>query len=968
MSNSVFVGREAELRQLKTFLDSAAAGKAQVVFIAGEAGAGKSSLIAEFVRRAEEDDPQLISSIGECNAQTGISDPYLPFRQVLTALTTDSEEGKSARETGQKKKLSRWKEFVQVSSKTLIMLGPDLVGIFVPGAALLTRIGTTIALNSNLSTKLSEQLGKKSGKEAPKIDPALDQEKIFEQYAAVLKVLAKEHTLVLVLDDLQWADSGSINLLFYLARQLKDSRLLLVGTCRPDDVALGRDGARHPLESIINELKRYNGDIVVDLTQTEAKEGRAFVDALVDAEPNCLESSFRDELFAHTGGHPLFTVELLRNLEERGNLVKDDQGRWVLGNKVKWDALPARIEGVIGERIARLPEDLHETLTIGSVVGQEFAAQVVGTVQKVNERELVRSLSRELEKRYLLVVELGEIKIGRQFLSQYRFSHVLLQQYLYDELSSGERRMLHGEIAAILETLYADQKDQIALQLARHYEAAGEDEKAIAYLIIAGDSAFGVYAYPEAIAAYTRALECVEQGAIDAQQLSHIYLRRGRALELSSQYELALKNYAAMLAAAQKRQDRELELAAKVAASTLYSTATPVADAGKAQALAEETLVLAKELGDRPSEAKVLWNLQLVNLLQNKALEAIGYGEKSLSIARELNLREQMAYALSDLGWAYIVACQFDQADKDIKEGASLWRELGNLPMLSNNLILSLFGLSWTGKNEEVLRVAEESYQLSASIKEVWNQALARNFQGLVRIDYGEIDLGLATLEESVRLAAQGNPVYELWYGTVLLQVYGELGAADLVMDRYRTLRVANRDVPHTPARSGTLIAYALYELSSGQLEAATNTLNECTPDAIPWETLFCIAKGRLALARADFTGAAELADAAVDLARQNELGHHLPEALFLKGKAHFNQGDRLQAKNALEQARRAAEKLGSRYLLWQIIAILAELETDKDLAMKLKTEARQIVDYIAGHITRQELRQAFLRMTKNLS
>ena len=300
MSNSVFVGREAELRQLKTFLDSAAAGKAQVVFIAGEAGAGKSSLIAEFVRRAEEDDPQLISSIGECNAQTGISDPYLPFRQVLTALTTDSEEGKSARETGQKKKLSRWKEFVQVSSKTLIMLGPDLVGIFVPGAALLTRIGTTIALNSNLSTKLSEQLGKKSGKEAPKIDPALDQEKIFEQYAAVLKVLAKEHTLVLVLDDLQWADSGSINLLFYLARQLKDSRLLLVGTCRPDDVALGRDGARHPLESIINELKRYNGDIVVDLTQTEAKEGRAFVDALVDAEPNCLESSFRDEPIRHS--------------------------------------------------------------------------------------------------------------------------------------------------------------------------------------------------------------------------------------------------------------------------------------------------------------------------------------------------------------------------------------------------------------------------------------------------------------------------------------------------------------------------------------------------------------------------------------------------------------------------------------------------------------------------------------------
>ena len=259
--------------KLETFLETAAQGKAQVVFIAGEAGAGKSSLVTEFVRRAEEADPKLISSMGECNAQTGIADPYLPFRQVLTALTTGNEEEKTAGETDKNKKLTRWKEFVQVSSKTLMMVGPDLVGIFVPGASLLTRIGTQIAINSNLAGKLSERVGKKSDKENPKIDSALDQEKIFEQYAAVLKALAKDHTLVLILDDLQWADSGSINLLFHLARQLKDSRLLLVGTYRPDDVALGRDGGRHPLESILNELKRYYGDIVVDLSQTEKRKG-----------------------------------------------------------------------------------------------------------------------------------------------------------------------------------------------------------------------------------------------------------------------------------------------------------------------------------------------------------------------------------------------------------------------------------------------------------------------------------------------------------------------------------------------------------------------------------------------------------------------------------------------------------------------------------------------------------------------
>ncbi len=348
---------------------------------------------------------------------------------------------------------------MQVSTKTLIMLGPDLVGIFVPGAQIIGRIGMAVGLSSNLSAKLSEQIGKKSDKESPKIDPALDQEKIFEQYAAVLKVLSKDRTLVLILDDLQWADSGSLNLLFHLARQLKDSRLLLVGTYRPDDVALGRDGGRHPLESILNELKRYNGDIVLDLSQTETREGRTFVDALVDSEPNHLDRGFRDELFAHTGGHPLFTVELIRNLQERGNLVKDAQDNWVQGGNLDWKTLPARIEGVIGERIARLPAELRETLTIGSVIGEEFSAQVVARVQKISENELVRTLSRELEKCYLLVVEQGEIKIGKIYLSQYRFSHVLIQQYLYDELGAGERRILHSEIADTLETLYGDQTD-----------------------------------------------------------------------------------------------------------------------------------------------------------------------------------------------------------------------------------------------------------------------------------------------------------------------------------------------------------------------------------------------------------------------------------------------------------------------------------------------------------------------------
>src|SRR5512146_1688496 len=123
MTDTVFVGRETELHRLTSFLEKATSGKTQVVFITGEAGGGKSSLVAEFVRRAEEMDPKLIASIGECNAQTGIADPYLPFRQILTALTTKDAADKASPEAEKKKKLNRWKDFAEISTKTLLMLG-----------------------------------------------------------------------------------------------------------------------------------------------------------------------------------------------------------------------------------------------------------------------------------------------------------------------------------------------------------------------------------------------------------------------------------------------------------------------------------------------------------------------------------------------------------------------------------------------------------------------------------------------------------------------------------------------------------------------------------------------------------------------------------------------------------------------------------------------------------------------------
>jgi predicted ATPase len=144
MSEAVFVARERELSQLQTFLDRALAGHGQVCFITGEAGAGKTALVTEFARRAGDAHPDLVVALGNCNAQTGIGDPYLPFREVLAMLTGDVE-ARLAQGAITPENAGRLRDFLRVSGQALVEYGPDLIDIFVPGGALAARVGARLA-------------------------------------------------------------------------------------------------------------------------------------------------------------------------------------------------------------------------------------------------------------------------------------------------------------------------------------------------------------------------------------------------------------------------------------------------------------------------------------------------------------------------------------------------------------------------------------------------------------------------------------------------------------------------------------------------------------------------------------------------------------------------------------------------------------------------------------------------------
>ncbi|MFC2015437.1 AAA family ATPase [Chloroflexota bacterium] len=503
MADQVFVAREREVAQLWQFLDRTLGDHGQICFVTGEVGSGKTALVTEFARRAQERNGDLVVAVGQCDAHTGIGDPYLPFREVLCQLTGDVD-AKLTRGAITEENASRLRRLVVVSSQVLVEVAPDLISLFVPGANIVGELGKAVAKKAGWMDKLEEL-----AKEPKPGGPGLDQSQVFEQYTKVLIALAEKQPLLLILDDLHWADEGSTALLFRLGRRIEGSHILILGTYRPEEVALDRAGERHPMQKVLAEFKRYFWGICVDLDRAREAEGSQFVDAVLAAEPNRLGKEFRQVLFQRTRGHPLFTIELLRDMQERGVLVQDEQGYWLEGPLLDWNDLPDRVEGIIEERIGRLEEALRDILSVASVEGQDFTAQVVARVEGIQERELLRLLSQDLDKRHRLVREREEVKLGKQYLARYQFAHALFQQYLYNQLGAGERRMLHGEIAALLEELYQGQTAGIAVQLARHYTEAGDDEKAADHLLQAGDAAARLFAHVEARLHYARALEAL---------------------------------------------------------------------------------------------------------------------------------------------------------------------------------------------------------------------------------------------------------------------------------------------------------------------------------------------------------------------------------------------------------------------------------------------------------------------------
>jgi DNA-binding SARP family transcriptional activator/tetratricopeptide (TPR) repeat protein len=424
---SAFVARESELYVLRGAWRDARAGRRRLVLVAGEPGIGKTRLTTEFAAEAHRDGTVLYAA---CQEDALVA--YQPFIEALRGAALD------------------WTRVAQL-----------------PGAGELARMIPEIP----------------APPEAPAGDAELRRYLLFEAISSVLDLIAAGTPLVLVLDDLHWADRGTLDLVRHLTRASREAAVLVVGTFREAEARSSR-----PLADALADLRRDRNVRRVTLEGLEERDvGSLIATQAGHAAPPAVVGT----VYEHTGGNPFFVEEVLRHLIETGVLVERG-GRWTSALTSDEIGVPDGVQEVLVRRLARLSDPCRSMLVAAAVLGREFAFDVLRETADAGEEALIETLEEARDAQLIVELDRG---VGDP---AYGFTHALVRQTLYTGTSAPRRRRLHARAAAAIERTSGDR--QVAA-LALHHRlagSAGDPGRAVAYSLEAGRQAAALFAWDDA--------------------------------------------------------------------------------------------------------------------------------------------------------------------------------------------------------------------------------------------------------------------------------------------------------------------------------------------------------------------------------------------------------------------------------------------------------------------------------------
>jgi DNA-binding CsgD family transcriptional regulator len=493
----IFVGRQHEMDALQTALDDALSGQGRLVMLGGEPGIGKTRTAQELATIATQCGGRVLW--GRCYAEHG-APPYWPWTQLIRSYIRDCG---------------------------LAQLRADL--------------GRGAAVIAEIVPDVQERLP--DLEPLPSLeDPEQARFRLFDAITTFLLNASHRRPVVLILDNLHWADRPSLRLLEFVAREIAAARLLVVGTYRDEELS-----RPHPLFQTLGELTREPIFRRLLLGGLSREDTGRFIELTTGIIP---PQTILEAVSRQTEGNPLFMTEVVRLLMQEGVLTEEGLRTFhafpgAIRSKVPQGTVPGLslripdgIREVIGNRLNRLSAQCNRTLTIAAVVGREFKLEELLCLTDDLTPERVLETLEEAEQERIIEGLPGAV-------GHYQFAHALIRETLYDELTAARQMQLHGQVARALEAHFGADLEPHVARLVHHFVAAGqaaEADKAIDYATRAGMRAIAMLAYEEAMRYYELALQVLESRAPgDAGRRCKLLVALGEAHTKAGEFARAME-------------------------------------------------------------------------------------------------------------------------------------------------------------------------------------------------------------------------------------------------------------------------------------------------------------------------------------------------------------------------------------------------------------------------------------------
>lgn len=878
------VGRDVEAQRLSVAVNSLRAGHGGIVLVEGEAGIGKSRLVAE-IRQKEGDTSPGFRWLEGRGLSYGRSRSYHLMAGVLRHYLGLSDEDDETRV---------WLKFRA--------MGPDLFG------------SRTDEVLPYLAILLGLRLPELMTEKTPQTDPHLLQQRVFVAFGEWVEAMAAQNPLVLAFDDLHWADPSSVALIEYLMALTMHNPVLIVCVSRPDREA--------PFWEVRERAVADYGDTLVHipLNPLSSHESRTLVDSLLQVDH--LPPEVEQIILSRAEGNPLFVEEVLRTLIEEGTLVRDN-GNWRVTRVVDVTEIPDTLQGVLTARIDRLGESMKRVVQVAAVVGRVFQRYVLDRV--VDDPSILDDCLAQLQMAEIIRERACDPE------PEYIFKHILTQEAAYQSLLTQQRKAYHRRIADALARLFWERGEEYAGLVAAHYERAEAWPRALRYLQRAGDAARTSFANREAIDYYTRALQVADRlGDVTkpAERLS-LYERRGQLLARLADVEEAVDDYERICELAQAIGDKKAELRALNEIGALQAGRR---DYVRAADYFNRALTLARDTADQVGIADSLNRLGGFYFNTGKPEDAQACHREALEIARTLNDNALLAASLDGLGQVDLLRGRVRASLDKYAQIADLRRRLGDQAGLMEALNALAEAYTWLGEYERVAEACEEAL---AFISKVGNLPVVPSLHTYLAISYlnrGELGKAGDHLQSGVLAARELDHVAMQafclsWLGYYHLLLGGFDTALEYVEEAVSLAQKLGSPLWEMRARIGLGIA----RLYRGELNEAVQVLSEvyevaCALDFAPDQAVALYELGRANLSAGDLDAAEGALEGLLDVADRGELREYQVRGRWLQGHLALARGDLEGALGALEDAHARAEVFGGRLMLWRAEAALGDV------------------------------------------